>query len=100
MIPRVAHFIWLGTRLPSVFVWAARTARLHGGFTQVIFHHVDELDAPSRARAAEAGVADCLQRLDPEDLFASLGALRVPLRELYARLHQPAAQANVLRLCI
>jgi hypothetical protein len=100
MIPRVAHFIWLGARLPWVFVLAVRTARLHGGFAQVIFHHVDELDAPSRDRAVRARVDDCFQRLVPDELFASLGALGLPLRELYARLSQPAARANVLRLCI
>lgn len=100
MIPPVAHFIWLGSRLPWVFVMAVRAARVSGGFAQVILHHVDELDAASRARAARAGVDGCFERLEPAALFASLGELGPGLGDLYARLTPPAARANVLRVAL
>ena len=97
MVPAVAHFVWIGRRVPFVHWIAAASAAKRGDFAEVVFHHLDSLDdSPAvRALAQEEGVT--LSRLEPLPL---LEAVNPRLVELYRELEAPAARSNVLRVAL
>jgi mannosyltransferase OCH1-like enzyme len=73
VIPSLAHFIWLGRRLPWLNALSPKTCAAHGGFEKIVVHHTDEIEP------------------------ADLEELRdVPRLEL----ERPAAKANVLRIAL
>jgi hypothetical protein len=98
MIPARAHFVWLGEKLPFVFVLAAASAARRGGFEQVLFHHTDPLKGEpafgflSRIPGVEA------RPMDAVALCEQAGGGR--LVDCYRDLEQPAARANVLRVAL
>ncbi|NMC70818.1 MAG: glycosyl transferase [Myxococcales bacterium] len=100
MIPPVAHLIWFGRRLPWAHALAAVSAARRGGFSRVVLHHADALEAGPGPEALRQEARVELRRLDPLAVFAGLGPLAAPLGEVYAELAAPAAKANVLRAAI
>ena len=96
MIPPVAHFIWLGARLPWIFRLSIRSAALRGGFERVVLHH----DKALALRDLQALPGFEARRLSIDDLFERTGVTPRPLVALYRQLTSPAARANLLRLAI
>jgi hypothetical protein len=97
MIPAVAHFVWIGRRVSFVHWIAAASAAKRGDFSDVVFHHLDSLEASAAAHrlAEENGVT--LAKLDAIPL---LEAVDPRLVELYRELEAPAARSNVLRVAL
>lgn len=98
MIPKVAHFIWLGPSLAWVHRLALLSAARRGGFERVVLHHDGALGgerAPEEL-VAEPGVE--LSALDALGLMESAGG--GPLVECYRALEAPAARANLLRMAL
>ena len=100
MIPARAHFVWFGPNLPYAYIVGIRSAALAGGFSSVCLHHADTLQMNEE-----------LERLlDLENVsFQPLteGALEnAPIEnagslvDLFRRLSQPAAKANMVRAAI
>jgi len=98
LIPRVAHFVWLGAELPWVHLLAVASARSVGGFDQVRFHHTDELADTPPARVLGALDRVVVERLEPEALLERAGA--TALIDTYRALGTPAAKSNVLRVAL
>jgi hypothetical protein len=99
VIPNVAHFIWFGDALPWVHRVALLSAARAGQFSRVVLHHEPslvskELTELRKVRAFEA------RPIDANHLFRSAGVDPSALKQLYARLVQPAARANLLRAVI
>jgi hypothetical protein len=98
MIPGRAHFVWLGEKLPFVYVLAAASAASRGGFERVLFHHTDRLDRePSFHELSRAPRVEP-RLLDPVALVEQAGGAR--LVDCYRDLTLPAARANVLRAAL
>lgn len=73
LIPKVAHFIWLGPGLLWVHRLALLSAAKHGGFERVVLHH-------DGALSTDGAPADLLQvpsielrTLEPIGLIESVG---------------------------
>lgn len=98
MIAPTAHFVWLGERLPWVYVLGVVTAARRGGFARVLFHHVDELgrDPGFEELAREPRVEPA--RLVPEPLLEAAGGKK--LVETYRELSTPASRVNLLRMAL
>jgi hypothetical protein len=97
LIPRVAHFIWLGRDLLWVHRLALVSAAKHGGFERVLLHHDGALDGRVLAElAAIPGVE--LAALDAPGLVEAAGGSA--LVECYRALVAPAARVNVLRMAL
>ena len=96
MIPRTAHFVWLGPKLPWVYVLGVLSAARRGGFERVVLHHADELmEGPNLALLrAEPRVE--LARLEPLPVLESAGGVK--LVDSYRGLSTPASRVNLLRL--
>lgn len=99
MIPNVAHFIWFGDALPWVHRAAMRSAAQAGQFARVVLHHEPSLNSKELAELrAQAGFE--ARTLEPDQLFRRAGVDPRALQQLYARLVQPAARANLMRAVI
>jgi glycosyl transferase-like sugar-binding protein len=97
LIPKVAHFIWLGPELLWVHRLALVSAAKHGGFERVLLHHDGTLDARAlEGLAATPGVE--LAVLDAPGLVEAAGGSA--LVECYRELTTPAARVNVLRMAL
>jgi hypothetical protein len=98
LIAPTAHFVWLGQRLPWVYVLGVVTAARRGGFERVLFHHEDTLsrDAGFEELAREPRVET--RGLDPEPLLEAAGGAK--LVETYRELGTPAARVNLLRMAL
>lgn len=97
MIPKIAHFIWLG----SGFLWVHRLALLsatkRGGFERVLLHHDGMLGGSAeRELATEPGIE--LRAVDAAGLMEAAGG--GALVECYRALEAPAARANLLRMAL
>jgi hypothetical protein len=100
MIPRKAHFVWLGRDFLWVHALAVRSAAQRGGFEQVVLHHDDDLRlAPGWPELLRTQNVE-IRRLDIEALFGSLGDLGDSLLSLYRSLTKPAARSNVIRAAL
>jgi hypothetical protein len=98
LIPKVAHFIWLGPRFPWVHRLALLSAARRGGFERVLLHH-------DGAFGAEHGPSELVN--EPGVELAALDALGLmeaagggPLVECYRALAAPAARVNLLRMAL
>lgn len=99
-IPPVAHFVWLGERLPWIHALAVRSAAARGGFERLILHHDRDLALAPHVRAL-AGVPGVeLRPLDAGDLLRGCPDHGGALAEVYGRLIGPAARSDLLRLAI
>jgi Glycosyltransferase sugar-binding region containing DXD motif len=95
VIPSLAHFIWLGRRLPWLNALSPKTCALHGGFDRILVHHSDEID-PADLQELRGVPRLELERLAPEGLLESTAGPKAV--DLYRALERPAAKANVLRI--
>jgi hypothetical protein len=98
LIPKIAHFIWLGSRFPWVHRLALVSAARRGGFERVVLHHDGALGgehAPSEL-VREQGVE--LAALDALGLMETAGGGQ--LVECYRALDAPAARVNLLRMAL
>ncbi len=98
MIPRAAHFVWLGRELSWVHLVALASAVRAGEFEHVTLHHTDPLD-DSPVHRELAGLSTLkLERLDPEALLVRVG--RGELVGTYRALAAPAARSNLIRAAL
>ncbi len=98
MIAPEAHFVWLGRKLPWVYVLGVVSAARRGGFERVHFHHTDDL-------AGDPAYAELLReprvtaaRLEPEPLLEAAGS--PGLVDVYRELTTPAGRVNLLRMAL
>jgi hypothetical protein len=98
LIPKVAHFIWLGPGLLWVHRLALRSAAKHGGFERVILHHDGALSSDDVAADLTEAPSVELRSIDPIGLVEAAGG--GPLVECYRALDAPAARANLLRMAV
>lgn len=98
MIPRTAHFVWLGRKLPWVYVLGVMAAARRGGFERVLLHHADELDEDASLAELRAEPRVELARLEPLAWLEAAGGPN--LVDRYRELEQPAARANVVRMAL
>jgi hypothetical protein len=97
LIPKVAHFIWLGRELAWVHRLALVSAARHGGFERVCFHHDGTLETRVRD---ELGATPGLEMaaIDAQALVEAAGGSA--LVDCYRELATPAARVNVLRMAL
>jgi hypothetical protein len=100
VIPAVAHFIWFGSDLPWVHAVALRSAARRAGLGHIVLHHDSDLSGRPVWRDLRATPGFESRRVDPAATFRAAGVDAAELLELYGRLVQPAARANVLRAAI
>lgn len=98
MIPREAHFVWLGPGFGFVHLLAVASAVKHGGFERVTVHHTDALDSSAAFREAVALRGARAERLMPEALLELAGA--GALVDTYRSLESPASRSNLLRIAL
>jgi hypothetical protein len=98
MIPKIAHFVWLGSELPWVHLLAVASAAQRGGFDAVQFHHTDSLDASPVFRDILRLERVQTRPLDPAALLERTGG--PPLVDCYRDLTTPAARSNLLRVAL
>lgn len=98
MIPKTAHFVWLGRELPWVHLLAVASAALRGGFEQLLLHHTDSLDASPAFRDLERVERVRAVPLVPLALLERTGG--APLVDCYRELATPAARSNLLRVAL
>jgi hypothetical protein len=98
MISNVAHFVWMGRKLPFFAGLAIRSAALRGEFDVIIPYHTDPLD--EEPRFAHVFDLPRVERLllDPEDLLAPLA--RPELATGYRALAIPANRSDILRAAL
>lgn len=101
MIPPYAHFVWFGANFPYAYILGLRSAALRGGFSHVYLHHADELVKTADLEAVEAFDNVTFRPLDEEGVLENAPIHRSPhLVDLFRRLSQPAAKANMMRAAI
>jgi hypothetical protein len=98
MIPRNAHFVWLGPDFSFVHLLAVASAVKSGGFSRVTVHHTDVLDASPAFREAVGLDRVHAERLMPEALLELAGASA--LVDTYHALESPASRSNLLRVAL
>lgn len=98
MIPKVAHFIWLGSRFPWVHRLALLSAARRGGFERVVLHHDESLRGEHEPGELVHEPRVELALLDALGLMESAGG--GPLVECYRALEAPAARVNLLRMAL
>ncbi len=102
-IPKLAHFCWIGSRLPWAYAFAVLSAAARGGMDEVILHHTDALEDGPVLRALYQTPGIRLSRTDPAACLAPVQAafgLAEGLTGLYDRLSSPVMRADVLRAAI
>ncbi|WP_428268764.1 glycosyltransferase [Haliangium sp.] len=99
-IPKLAHFIWLGSSFPWIYGMALRSAAVRGGFDQVYLHHRDDISTTPGWAAAMDHPRVQARRLEPERVLAGAGPRGDALVALYGRLSKPAAQTNMVRAAL
>ncbi|MGB0648364.1 MAG: glycosyltransferase, partial [Bradymonadia bacterium] len=100
MIPAVAHFVWFGSSLPYAYILGVRSAAIRGGFSEVLIHHADELERSPALDEALALPNVALSRLTLETLEKAPIDRSGALVDLFRKLEQPAAKANMMRAAI
>lgn len=100
MIPAVAHFVWLGGRMPWTATLAIRSALLRGGFERAILHHEEALVRSDIL--SELDRIDGLAReiIDAERICDEASTADAPLYPVYRQLDAPVARSNVLRFAL
>ena len=100
MIPSCAHFVWFGPHLPYAYVLGVRSAALRGGFDEVLIHHADELAPSVELTNALALPGVGLKPLNEGTLESAPIERSGALVDLFRKLEQPAAKANMMRAAI
>jgi hypothetical protein len=97
LIPRRAHFIWIGPEFHFLSWAALASARRHGGFDRVTLHHTHDLRGASAWRELQSLDVE-LRRIEPLAELAAIGG--APLADLFDCLRRPEAQSNLLRVAL
>jgi hypothetical protein len=97
VIPRLAHFVWIGSEFHFLSWAALASARRHGGFARVILHHTHDLRGASAWRELERLDVE-LRRIEPRAELSAIGG--APLADLFDCLRRPEAQSNLLRVAL
>lgn len=100
MIPACAHFVWFGPDLPYAYILGVRSAALRGGFDEVLIHHADELAQTDELKAALELPGVGLRALNEGTLESAPIERAGALVDLFRKLEQPAAKANMMRAAI
>ncbi len=102
-IPPVAHFCWIGPRLPWAYGFALLTAAANAGLAEVVLHHTDALEDGPVLQSLHAAIGLRLHPLDPKAYLApvqrALG-LGAAIDRLYADLPGPVQRSDLLRAAI
>jgi hypothetical protein len=98
MIPRVAHFVWLGRKIAWVYALGVISAARRGGFDRVLLHHTDALEANSSLVELQAEPRVELVPLDALGVVEAAGGPN--LADRYRELERPAARVNLLRIAL
>lgn len=100
MIPRVLHFIWLGTEFPWLNALAVASAAEQGGFERIVLH----TDCPPEVVLANAGLRRLrtleVRAVDLRAIALAAGRVFERVRTLYEAMTSPAARSDVLRALI
>jgi len=102
-IPPVAHFCWIGPRLPWAYGFALLSAAANAGMAEVVLHHTDALEDGPVLRALGAAKGLRLHHLAPEAYLAPVQqrlGLGAALTGLYAGLPSPVQRSDLLRAAI
>lgn len=99
-IPPVGHVLWFGRELPWIYGLSLRSAALRGGLERVVLHHADPLAGSPGWRLALETPGVEARPLRPEEVLEGAGGLGGSLVEVYRRLSQPAARANMVRAAL
>jgi Glycosyltransferase sugar-binding region containing DXD motif len=98
MIPNIAHFIWIGEKLPYIYTIAIKSACIAGKFSTVKLHGNSELLKEPHVASLQNLKNFKFCNLDPKKVIESCN---LPgFYEKYIQLVQPAGKANLLRLAI
>lgn len=103
MIPPHAHFVWMGSRIPFVYVFAVRSAVMRSGLDTVTLHHTDALEPSPELDLLRATEGLTLRRLDPRACLATVGeelGIGASLVALLERVSNPVSRSNILRAAI
>jgi len=101
--PRLAHFCWIGPKLPWAYAIALLSAAARGEADEVILHHTDELENGPALEALRAVSTIRLAWINPKILLDSVGAelgLDGGLWAIYNRISSPAILSDILRAAI
>ena len=100
MIRAQAHFIWFGSDLPWIYGLAIRSVALRGELDRVVLHHADSLAGTAGWRLALQTSGVEARLLSPEAVLEAAQPWGPRLVDLYRRLAQPAARANMLQVLV
>ncbi len=100
MIPRNAHFIWLGRDFHWVFALAIKSAAMRGGFETVTLHHDSRLEDLESFAALSEEKRIITRWINPMAYLRNIQPFGYELAELYARIGAPAGRANILRAAV
>ncbi|MCB9707239.1 MAG: glycosyl transferase [Myxococcales bacterium] len=103
MIPSKVHFVWIGSRLEWVHVWAIRSAALHSNCDEIFLHHVDALEDTAQLAALKVTPGVQLVRLDAIALMNQAGqelGMGQKLAEVYRSVNSAVALSNMLRAAL
>lgn len=102
-IPRLAHFCWIGPRLPWAYGIALLSAAARGSVDDVILHHTDDLEDGPVLDALRASPAIRISKIDPQALLNTVGrelGIGGELNSIYCRISSPAILSDILRAAI
>jgi hypothetical protein len=100
MIPRIAHFIWLGRNFPWIFTLGIKSAAARGGFERVIFHHTDDLGHLPWGQELLTFPGVEGRRLNPTEALEETGPPAARLIDRYLNLPNRVAKSNLLRMAL
>jgi hypothetical protein len=98
LIPRVAHFVWIGRKIAWVYALGVISAARRGGFERVLLHHTDALDEDASVVELRAEPRVELVPLDALGVVEAAGGPN--LGDRYRELERPAARVNLLRVAL
>lgn len=100
MIPKVAHFIWIGESLDWPYLYSLASAYDVGEFNKVILHHTDKLDDEPVLIFKKCYPYVVFNQLQVDELFLKVDGKGNALLELYDKLLTCSAKSNLIRFAL
>lgn len=100
MIPKTAHFVWIGNSLDWPYLYALASAYETGGFDQVILHHTDELQGEAITVFKKCYSSIIFKLTCTNTLFQEVGDRGNALIELYNQLPEYSSKTDLIRLVV